>query len=307
MFQMATVTTVNEEEIVKLFDKLSNKGRWGDNDERGTLNYITPEKRKQAAALVQRGEALSIARPLSTQQTRNNPRPVVHIMGYERHSEPISALDFIGIWAHGFTTTHLDAIAHVYWQGQIYNGRKAEDVVTQQGLTFGSLYAQRNGIFTRGVLLDLARARGVEWLPPWELIMPEDLEKAEQYGHVQVESGDAIFLRVGVEARELVEGPEDIGMRAGVGPEVVEWLHEREVAVYSGDCVDYIPYPSKRVPLPLHQLGLVALGLVLLDIPTVEELARTCKELDRYEFLLTCAPLALPGATGSAVNPIVVF
>jgi kynurenine formamidase len=304
---MAQMTVMDEDQIVSLFDRLSNKGRWGEDDDLGTLNYITPDKRKRAAALVQLGESMSVSRPLSTEKTPSNARPVVHMMGYERHGEPISALDFIGIWAHGFATTHLDAIAHVYWEGNVYNGRRAEDIVTQDGLEFGSIYAQRDGIFTRGVLLDIARSRGVEWLPPWELIMPEDLEKAEEYGQVRVESGDAVFLRVGVEAREAVEGPEDLGMRAGVGPEVVEWLYRREVAVYSGDCVDYIPFPSKRVPLPLHQIGLSAMGLVLLDVPTIEALAARCEELDRREFLLTCAPLALPGATGSAVNPIVVF
>src|ERR1700692_4111058 len=98
---MAQMTAMDEEQIVSLFDRLSNKGRWGEGDDLGTLNYITPDKRRQAAALVQLGESMSISRPLSTEKTPSNARPVVHMMGYERHGDPISALDFIGIWAHG--------------------------------------------------------------------------------------------------------------------------------------------------------------------------------------------------------------
>lgn len=303
---MAQATVMPEEEIVGLFEKLSNKGRWGADDELGTLNYITPEKRVAAARLVHTGDSFSIARPLSTRQWENNPRPVLHVMAYEQH-HPISALDFIGVYPHGFAVTHLDAITHVYWEDNVYNGRKAADIVTGTGMEFGSIFAQRDGIVTRGVLLDVAGARGVDWLAPTELLMPEDLEAAEKFGNVRVESGDALFVRTGVEAREAVEGPENLAERAGLGPECVQWLHKREVAVYSGDCVDKIPYPSTRVPLPLHMIGLVAMGLVLLDITDVERLREGCRRNGRNEFLLTVAPLALPRATGSPANPIVTF
>jgi kynurenine formamidase len=303
---MAQQVMIDEDEIVRLFEICSNKGRWGDDDQLGTLNYITPEKRRAAASLVRDGAVYSLARPLSTVQSKNNPRPLLHLMAYEQH-HPISALDFLGIWTHGFAVTHLDAITHVYWNDQVYNGRRAAEVCTQEGLLFGSIEAQRDGIFTRGVLLDVAGARGVDWLPPTELLMPEDLEAAERFGNVHVESGDAVFVRVGVEAREAVEGPEDLSQRAGIGPECVRWLHEREVAVYSGDCVEKIPYPSTRVPLPLHMIGLVAMGLVLLDITDMEKLAGACQRHRRHEFLLTVAPLVVPRGTGSPVNPIAVF
>jgi kynurenine formamidase len=227
-------------------------------------------------------------------------------MAYEQH-HPISALDFIGIYPHGFAVTHLDAITHVYWEDRVYNGRNSADVCKADGLQFGSIFEQRNGIFTRGVLLDVAAARDADWLPPSHVLMPEDLEAAERHGNVHVESGDAVFVRVGVEAREAVEGPESLLERAGLGPECVRWLHEREAAVYSGDCVDKIPYPSQRVPLPLHQIGLVAMGLVLLDITDMEKLSEACRRHNRHEFLLSVAPLALPKATGSPVNPIVAF
>jgi kynurenine formamidase len=303
---MAQAAILSEEEIVKLFDTCSNWGRWGEDDELGTLNYITPRKRLEAARLVQTGEAFSLEIPLSTRQWENNPRPVQHIMVYEQH-RPISALDYIGVFPHGFAVTHLDAITHVYWEDKVYNGRNAAEVCTNTGLTFGSIFSQRDGIFTRGVLLDVAGARGVDWLPPTETIMPEALEAAEQFGKVRVESGDALFVRVGLGAHEAAEGPENLAERAGFGPEAVQWLHEREVAVYSGDCVDKIPYPNTRVPLPLYMIGLVAMGLVMLDITDMERLSEACRRNGRYEFLLSVAPLALPRGTGSPVNPIVVF
>jgi kynurenine formamidase len=303
---MAETPKMSEEEIVTLFDTCSNRGKWGQDDELGTLNYITPEKRTAAARQVQTGESFSIARPLSVEQWANNPHPLEHKMLYEQH-HPISALDYIGVWIHGFAVTHLDAITHVYWEDNCYNGRKAADVATQAGLLYGSIMAQANGIFTRGVLLDVAAARGVDWLAPTEIVTPQDLEAAEEQGNTRVESGDAVFVRVGVEAREKVEGPENLAQRPGVGPECVQWLHERQVAVYSGDCVENIPYPSTRVPLPLHMIGLVAMGLVLLDITDVEKLAEACRRLGRYEFLLTVAPLVIPRGTGSPANPIVTF
>jgi kynurenine formamidase len=297
---------VNDSELIDLFEQCSNRGRWGDDDELGTLNHITDEKRRAAAALVRTGRALSIGRDLSTVQSSNNPRPVVHMMTYEQHS-PLSALDFFGVATHGFAVTHLDAISHVYWEDNVYNGRRAGDVALPSGMAYGSIHAQRQGIFTRGVLLDVAAARGVPWLEPTEFVTVSDLEAAEKLAGVRVETGDAVFVRVGLEAREGEQGPEDLSQRAGLDAEVLPWLHEREVAVYSGDCVERIPYPSTRVPLPLHQIGLVAMGLVLLDCPHMEDLASTCAELDTNEFLLTVAPLRLPGGTGSPVNPICLF
>lgn len=292
--------------LVELFHRCSNAGRWGDDDQLGTLNYITAAKRQRAAKLVKLGRVVSVGQDLSTRQTANNPKPVVHYMLYEQR-HPISALDFFGLAPHGFAVTHLDAVGHVFWQDHVYNGRNSGDVCLASGLAFGSIYAQRDGIFTRGVLLDIAASRGVPWLKPTETVTVADLEAAEGAQKVRVESGDALFMRVGLEAREATEGPEDLAERAGIDAECVEWLHEREVAVYSGDCVEKIPFPSRQMPLPLHQIGLASMGLVLLDCPRVEELAATCHELGRYDFLLAVAPLRVPGGTGSPVNPLCLF
>jgi kynurenine formamidase len=298
---------MTEEEVLRLFETCSNWGRWGTDDEKGTLNFITPQKRARSAALVKQGLAVSLGRDLSTRQTPANSVPIVHRMLYVGHDDIISTHDSVDVAPHGFRVTHLDALGHVYFRGRIYNGRKASDAVLSRGMTFGSVRALREGIFTRGVLLDVAKARNVDYLKPDEGVYPEDLDAAETLAGVVVESGDAIFVRVGLGAREAVEGEENPSSRAGLMAECVPWIHERQVAVYSGDCIEKMPSAHPAIPMPLHMIGLVAMGLVMLDNPDVEVLAEAARTAGRSEFLLTCSPLRIPGGTGSAVNPIAVF
>jgi kynurenine formamidase len=297
---------MTDDELTELFERCSNRGRWGADDELGTLNYITDEKRRAAPARVSTRRAVSIGRDMSTVADRVNTDPVRHRMLYDQ-DPPVSALDSIELSTHGFALTHLDAITHVFWHGNAYNGKRAVDVLSTKGLRSGSVYAQRNGVFTRGVLLDVAAARGVPYLLPGDTVTADDLPAAEENSGVRVDSGDAVFVHIGLERREADQGTEDPGTRAGLDADCLPWLHEREVAVYSGDCVERIPYPSKAVPLPLHQIGLVAMGLVLLDCPRLADLVAACSDTGRNEFLLTVAPLRLSGATGSPVNPLCVF
>lgn len=297
---------MKDKELVGLFSECSNRGRWGVDDELGTLNYITAEKRVVAAGQVRSGTVVALGQPISTRQSRDNPRPASHLMLLEQ-DPPVSALDYVGVAPHGFAVTHLDAVAHVFFEGNAYNGRRAGEILSPDGLSFGSIQAQREGIFTRGVLLDVAGARGKSWLTPEEFVTSDDLDAAEAAQGVRVGSGDALFVRIGLDARTAVEGSEDPSERAGLDGTAVRWLHQREVAVYSGDCVEKVPFPSKRVPLPLHQVGLVSMGLCMLDCPMLEELLATCRRLERWEFLLTCAPVNLPKGTGVPVNPLCIF
>jgi kynurenine formamidase len=297
---------MDDREIVALFERCSNRGRWGEDDELGTLNYITDEKRRQAGTLVRLGRSVSIGRDLSTQADRLNVDPLRHRMLFDQ-DPPVSALDSFELAPHGFAVTHLDAVSHVFWRGNSYNGRSARDVLHARGLLAGSVHAQREGIFTRGVLLDVAAARAVPYLQPTDTVTAADLDAAERLSGLRVESGDAVFVHVGLERREAEQGPEDPSVRAGLDAGCLPWLHEREVAVYSGDCVEKTPFHSDAVPLPLHQIGLVAMGLVLLDCPRLAGLVATCAELGRHDFLLTAAPLRIPGGTGSPVNPLCLF
>jgi len=198
---------------------------------------------------------------------------------------------------------------------------RALDIAAPSGLTHGSVFAQRAGIFTRGVLLDLAATQGVAHLEPAHAITAAELEAAEQHAGVRVCTGDALILRAGA---ALLDAGGRSALRPGPGPDSVEWMHQREIAVYGGDAADHIGQiaagifgrerppdepadPPTRVPLPVHQIGIPAMGLVLLDQCAVEELAAACADLGRYEFLFVAAPLPIPGGTGSPVNPLAVF
>jgi kynurenine formamidase len=299
---------MTEDDAMKLFETCSNSGRWGADDELGTLNYITDEHRVRAARLVRSGKVVSLAFDLDTKPSVRNKVPVVHRVLLESYDQPTAALDSVEIAPHGFTVTHLDAIAHFFFEGVAYNGRRGSDILSQQGLSFGSVHAVRDGIVTRGVLLDIARGRDVEHLEPGERITPEDLEHAEHLAGVRVARGDALLVRAGVGAKDVYAGPTDPErIAAGLTVDCIPWLHRREVAVYGGDCVEHRPQPYQRLRLPLHMIGMVAMGLVQFDALDLEELSRVAATSGRYEFLFVCAPLRLPGGTGSPVNPLAIF
>ena len=296
---------LTDAELEAMFRRCSNTGKWGPNDELGTLNYITPAKRIAAARLVRTGEVVSAGRDLTTRQSKTNGQPVVHTMSVDANS--VAATDSFSIASHGMVVTHMDALCHFSWKDQLYNGRKRSETLTSSGARWGSIYAQRQGIFTRGVLLDVAAARGVNWYQPDEYVTVADFEAAEKRQGVRVASGDAIFLRTGMERMEAELGEQDIYPRAGMHAECAEWMHTRQVSLYGGDCIEKLPYPSESLTSAVHMIVLASMGLPILDWPALTELARTCERLKRWDYLLTTAPLRLPGGTASPINPLCLF
>ena len=294
-------------DTAKLFQAISNAGRWGPDDELGTLNLITPDTVRRAARLVRSGHVVSIAHDLDTAPSRKNHMPVVHHMLFKSHREPATAIDELLIAPHSVTITHLDAVAHSHFRGRVYNGREMNDVISQKGLSFGSISAMRDGIVTRGVFLDIAAVRERPWLEPDDVVQPEDLERAERAAGVRVGSGDALLVRVGLAAREAARGDENPAERAGLSTDCVQWFADREVALYGGDCFEHLPTRDADESWPLHRLALAGLGLALLDNVAVEPLVQACAREGSAEFLFTVAPLRAPGATGCAVNPLCVF
>lgn len=296
---------LTDSELEAIFRRCSNANRWGPDDELGTLNYITPEKRIAAAKLVRAGEVVSAGRDLSTTQSKVDPRPVQHMIMYNGEGPSIS--DYFTIAPHGMTVTHMDALCHFSVDDQLYNNRTRSETVGPDGAKWGSIYAMRQGVFTRGVLLDVAAARGVPWYESDEYVTVADFEAAEERQKLRVGSGDAVFVRTGMERMEQEWGVQDVYPRAGLHAECAEWMHGREVSVYGGDCIEKLPYPSERFTSAFHMIVLVSMGLPILDWPALTELARTCERLERWEFLLTAAPLRLPGGTASPLNPLCTF
>lgn len=296
---------LTEDELEAMYRRCSNTGRWGAEDELGTLNYITAEKRVASAGLVESGDVVSAGRDLSKQQSKVDPRPVQHMVMYNGNGPGIS--DYFTVAPHGMVTTHLDALCHFSVGDTLYNNRKRSETVSANGASWGSVLAMKYGIFTRGVLLDVAAARGVPWYESDEYVTVADFEAAEKRQNLRVESGDAIFVRTGMERMEREKGLQDVYPRAGLHAECVEWMHKREVSVYGGDCIEKLPYPSERFPSAFHMIALVSMGLPILDWPALVELQETCERLERWDFLLTTAPLRLPGGTSSPLNPLCLF
>jgi kynurenine formamidase len=304
------MTEPAEEEVLSWFDDLSNWGRWGADDELGTLNLITPEVRQRGAKTVTEGLSVSCAWELP-----NSPSGFEKVLTAVPQAQGTrfgySTEQITTMTVHGYTATHLDALCHMFWDGQMYNGRPAH-LVSDESADALPITVAKRGVITRGVLLDVAGARGVPWLEPGEGAFPEDLEAAEVRQGVRVEPGDAVLLRTGfgryrsetgrVSAAE--SGTKQPGWHAAALP----WLRERDVSLIGSDTAnDVAPSGYRAMPLPVHIIGLVSMGLWLLDNCNLEELASTAARLSRWQFQLAVCPIAFSGLTSSPVNPIATF
>jgi kynurenine formamidase len=296
---------VETEQRAALFAACSNVGRWGPDDELGTLNLITPATRRRAAALVVEGLSVSMASDLSVQHTPMTDSLETHTP-FTDPAAPVAVADAITLHVHGWST-HLDALGHIYNDDVGYNGRGKAEIFSDHGLAANAITAMKDGVFTRGVLLDVAASGGVPWLAADHVISRAELERAEDAAGVRVEDGDALFVHTGLSARLAANSTDDTDRRAGLGIDAVMWLRERDVALFGGDCVEVLPGLDPNLPLPLHQLGIGAMGLTLLDWPCLDGVLALSARLQRYEFLLTVAPLPIVGGTGSPVNPIATF
>jgi hypothetical protein len=284
----------------------SNLGRWGTEDERGTLNLITAEKRLAALALPTHGVVIPLGRAIATTGSRQIPPSAVHVMTTLGPDE-ISSQDLLILSAHGFEMTHLDAIGHSTLDGRVYGDRAASEVVTAAGLRHGGIDQAVEGIVTRGILLDVAGAEGVDHVAQGDGISAADLDRAERAARVSVGAGDAVFVRSGLGLRVARGGEDTPDLREGLLPDAIPWLRARDVALYAGDCIERLPSEVDGIPQPLHQVGMALMGLWILDAPDVEPLAAACARFGRSEFLLVIAPLRIPGGTASAVNPLAIF
>ena len=304
------------EHMRSVFESVKNWGRWGEEDEAGALNLITPAKQLEAARAVRVGRSVSCARPLAVRPAVDNPHPALHMMirGGDDCVLPgvglETTMDFVGVAFHGMTTTHIDALCHVFVDGLMYNGFPASEVKST-GARRGSIMCARDGIVSRGVLLDIPRLKGAAWLEPGTAITVADLEAAEQAQRVTVSEGDILLVATGRDARRAEHGPwmpfRD-GM-AGLHPECVPWLHQRGVAVLGCDGVSDA-FPGLQIEgwaMPIHQCTLVAMGVHLLDNLRLDALCRACAEHEQYDFQFTVAPLQVEHGTGSPCNPIAVL
>ncbi|MEU2431633.1 cyclase family protein [Streptomyces sp. NPDC007861] len=296
-----------------LYERLRKGAGHGPDDRRGTLGHLTPARVVGATREVVTGRTVSLSALVETEAGPDNPDPADHRMTGP-HQRDIGApglyfaRDRFAMNVHGDADSHLDALCHVLYDGALYNGVPAGSV-TADGATALTVDLVRDGIVGRGVLLDIPRLRGVPWLEPGEHVTADDLAAAEAAQGVRVGAGDLLLVRVGHRRRRREAGAWNAAdARAGLHPQAVEFLAERRVAVLGSDGNnDTAPSTVEGVAYPIHVLTIHAMGMHLMDYLQFEELAPVCAQEGRWSFLCVVAPLRLPAATGSPVNPIAVL
>jgi kynurenine formamidase len=291
--------SVTKEQFERWMTELSNWGRWGKDDQRGALNLITVEKRKQASTLARTGTVVSLARPIVGQNTPTAPRPIEQGGRFTNlfmaDPAPQKDGDFLferqEIAYHGGTLSHFDALCHVAYQGKNYNGFVFKEIFAKDGgCSKLTVTSAKDGIVTRGLLLDI----------PGTPVRRQDIEAWEKRTGLKISAGDALLLRSG---RAVGAG---MPARGGYDPSLMPFLKERDIAVMGSDMAQeggQIP----GVSIPMHFFALVALGVHLLDNLALDELADTANRLKRWEFMLVVEPLPVQNGAGGAVNPLALF
>ena len=297
---------VTKADVDRWMTELSNWGRWGKDDEMGTVNLITPARRKAAAVLVTAGFPVSLSRDTDSVAAPDNGTPFVH-----RMSDPVGGefnMDEYDISFHGFAYTHFDALSHVFYQDKMYNGFPASSV-TKAGAGRLAVTAYRNGILGRGVIVDIPRLKGVPYLDGAAAVYPEDLDAWEKSTGVHIGAGDIVFVRTGRWARRAAKGPWDAGAEsAGLHASTARWLKARDVAVFGSDTSgDVRPSGVDGVEFPIHRLLLVAMGTPMFDQCDLEAVSAAAATRRRWTFLVTAAPMRAVGGTGAPVNIIATF
>ncbi len=299
----------------ELAKSVNNWGRWGADDERGTLNFITAQTMRAGIAEARDGRVFRLAIPMSEDgpqlgfvRGRTNPErtTIAHLELYGDDERGVRFNDdavSLGVQA----ATHWDALAHVSYDGRLYNGFRT-DTITEAGAT--KLGADKLGaVVSRGVLLDVAGATGVETLAGGHAITGEDLDAAAEFGKVEVREGDIVLLRTG-QMRHLHAGDRMSYAISTAGPSLqsVRWFREKSVAAVATDNLSFEVFPGEDddVMLPVHMLHIVEMGLVQGQNFDLEVLAADCADDGRYSFLLSATPEPIVNAAGAPVTPVAI-
>jgi kynurenine formamidase len=288
--------------------EISNWGRWGDDDQLGTLNLITPAKRKAAAGLVEHGVTVSLALEMNKTKSDLNANPFMHALSVLALDGHEAAVDTYSVNYHGYAHSHIDGLPHFGHKGKMYNGVPMT-VLKADGAEKLGIENAFAGIFTRGVLVDMPWLKGVGYLEPGTAITSEDLEAWEKKTGITIGSGDVLLLRTGRWEAVRQKGEWDFSQAAaGMHASVAKWLRARDVAVIGCDGIsDVVPSNVPHKPNALHELVLVGLGMLILDNLDLDQLTVEAQQRKRWEFLFVGAPLRVPGGTGSPLNPLAVF
>lgn len=320
---MTTTEKPGREQVDALCRRYRRWGAWGADDERGALNFITPDVLVHAAGLVRTGRIVSCALPFDENGPqsgrfggRHNP---VHTMLQDGGDIAIGAQDHMAELRFTDDTvtmplqcgTQWDALAHIFHKGRMYGGHGVE-YVTSKGAARNGIEKVADGIASRGVLLDMPRYFGVDWMQPGQPITSDDLAGAARLQDVEIRRGDVILIRTGQIAQVRAEGTwgtYEAGDAPGLGVDSAHWICEHEIAAVCADTwgAEVQPNDTEGVFQPLHLILLVNAGIHLGEIFDLETLAEVCRAEERYEFLFVAPPLPITGAVGSPVNPLAIL
>jgi kynurenine formamidase len=293
----------NAAEFDQLFHTVSNWGRWGKADQLGAANLVTAAKQKQAATLVKQGISVSLDHDALTEAAADNPSP------WEFTMNRGFSTDTLKINYHGYAHSHMDALCHISYKDQVYNGYPKAEVNTEKGCTKLGIERLKSGILTRGIIIDIPRLTGVPYLEAGVPIFTEDLDSWERKTGVKITAGDAVFVRTGRWARRAKVGPWKASETiAGLHASTVPWFKARDIAFLGGDGPqDVAPALVEGVNIPVHTLIIVSMGVYIFDQMDLEAVADTAARLNRWDFMFTAAPYPIVGGTGYPLNAIATF
>jgi kynurenine formamidase len=288
----------SDADVEKLLPRLSNWGKWGKDDQLGTLNYLTEGKTREAARLIKTGKQVVLARQTDILKTSGVQEGRREILFRE-----LGTRDNTGAIWHGFALTHLDALCHIYAnKDQLYNGIPVTEINKERCEKLGIDTMAAKGISGRGVLLDIARLKGAP-LEPGTPIYIKDLEDAAKAQKVKIGPGDIVFVRTGAGVKNSRE------RRAGLHPECLMWAKEKQIALLGSDGdSDVAPVAGfDRYASAFHSVGIPYLGLPLIDNAELDALSSACEGHKRWAFFISISPWNLKGGTSSPINPVAIF
>ncbi len=292
----AAVSATEQSGAANAYDYKRNWGRWGQDDQIGAANLITPAKRVEAARLVRTGRVVSLSRVFTP------PQHYIRV-----NADRGSVVDYYGFEYHGVTITHMDALSHMWDGNGMWNGRDPAKEIDTFGARYGDIAAFGDGLVTRGVLLDVPRHRGTTHVVPGQPVTGQELEAIAKARGVTIGPGDALLVHCGREAftraGQTYSGA--TGARPGFDVSCARFIRDRDVAAFAWDMHDALPDPAGH-RWPVHGV-LYSYGVPLIDNTLLEPLAQACAEERRYEFMFTALPLKVAKGTGSPVNPIALF